>query len=172
MKRAPKSAAKLVVLDNSDPISAETQAIQNRIRQRAFELSLSRPHDARELYDWMAAESEIISVPPAELIEKNGVFEVRFAVAGVNPENINVMVTSDPIRCRNWKWLQQSAAKTTDAILAFDLKTGAMKSASQVTPNDVWLLGCLRRPGQPVNPVCPKIWDRISISRLRRFSLH
>ena len=39
MKRAPKSAIKVAVLENSNPISSETEAIQERIRQRAFERS-------------------------------------------------------------------------------------------------------------------------------------
>ena len=97
MKRAPKSVAKLVVLENSDPISAETEAIQSRIRQRAFELSQTRPDHARELYDWIMAESEIMSVPPVKLVEKDGMFEARFAVSGINPEDLHVMVTSDQI---------------------------------------------------------------------------
>jgi HSP20 family molecular chaperone IbpA len=97
MKRAAKSAAKLVVLENREPIFAETEAIQSRIRQRAFEISQTRPPAAQEIYDWIVAESEIISVPPAELIEKNGKFEVKFAVAGVNVEDVNVMVTPDQI---------------------------------------------------------------------------
>jgi HSP20 family molecular chaperone IbpA len=96
MKRASKPA-KLVVLDNNDPILAETEAIQRRIRQRAFELSQTRPADAQELYDWKAAESEVISVPPVELVERDGMFDVRFAVAGVSPDDVNVMVTSDQI---------------------------------------------------------------------------
>lgn len=96
MKRVPK-AAKLVVLHNNDPILAETEAIQRRIRQRAFELSLTRPADAHELYDWIAAESEVISVPPVELLERDGMFDVKFAVAGVNPDDVNVMVTPDQI---------------------------------------------------------------------------
>jgi HSP20 family molecular chaperone IbpA len=97
MKRAPKSAARLVVLDNSDPILAETEAIQERIRQRAFVLSQTRPPDAHEIYDWIVAESEIISVPPAELTEKDSTFEVKFAVAGVNPDDVRVMVTPDQV---------------------------------------------------------------------------
>jgi HSP20 family molecular chaperone IbpA len=96
VKRAPK-AARLVVLDNNDPILAETEAVQRRIRQRAFELSQARPADAHELYDWIAAESEVISVPPVELLERNGMFEVKFAVAGVDPDDVNVMVTPDQI---------------------------------------------------------------------------
>src|SRR4051794_30091873 len=97
MKRASKSGARLVVFDNGDTISAETEAIQRRIQQRAFELSHTRPQDARELYDWIAAEAEIISVPPVELLEKNGRFEVLFAVAGINADDVDVMVTSDQI---------------------------------------------------------------------------
>jgi polyvinyl alcohol dehydrogenase (cytochrome) len=46
--------------------------------------------------------------------------------------------------------------KTSDAVIAFDLKTGKMKWASQVTPKDVWVLGCPSRPGQPPNPSCPE----------------
>jgi polyvinyl alcohol dehydrogenase (cytochrome) len=46
--------------------------------------------------------------------------------------------------------------KTSDAVIAFDLKTGRMKWSSQVTPKDVWVLGCNNRPGQPANPSCPE----------------
>jgi len=96
MKRDRKSA-KLVVLETDDPIFAETEAIQSRIRQRAFELSMTRPPDAQELFDWMTAESEIISVPPTELLEKNGTFELKCAVAGVDPDDISVMVRPNQI---------------------------------------------------------------------------
>ena len=101
MKRAPKSATKFVVLENSDPISAETEAIQSRIRQRAFELSQTHPHDARDFHDWLSAELEVLSVPPAEIIEKGGTFEVRFAVAGVNPGDVNIMVTPEQIALKS-----------------------------------------------------------------------
>src|SRR4029077_6800255 len=39
----------------------------------------------------------IISVPPAELTEKESTFEVKFAVAGVNPDDVHVMVTPDQV---------------------------------------------------------------------------
>jgi HSP20 family molecular chaperone IbpA len=97
MKRASKSAVKMDILENADPISAETEAIQERIRQRAFELSHTRPPDAHALYDWIMAESEIISVPPMELVEKNEKLELKFAVAGVNPDDVNVMITPERI---------------------------------------------------------------------------
>src|SRR3954470_3520988 len=96
MKRAPNSA-KIVVLENNDPIVAETETIANLIRQRAFELSQSRPHDVHERYDWLTAESEVISVPPVKVIEKDGTLSVKFAVAGVKPEDVNVWVTPDQV---------------------------------------------------------------------------
>jgi HSP20 family molecular chaperone IbpA len=97
MKRAPKFAVHVAAFENNDSISAETEAIQDRIRQRAFELSQTRPSDAHALYDWAMAEAEVISVPPAELVEKDGKFELRFAVAGVNPEDVRVTATPDQI---------------------------------------------------------------------------
>jgi polyvinyl alcohol dehydrogenase (cytochrome) len=43
--------------------------------------------------------------------------------------------------------------KTSDAVIAFDLKTGKMKWAKQITPNDVWIGGC----GRGANPNCPEV---------------
>jgi HSP20 family molecular chaperone IbpA len=97
MKRQMKSAGKLVVLENNDPISAETEEIQSRIRERAYELSQMRGHAGREEEDWLSAESEIIFVPPAELIEKDGTFQVQLAVPGINADDVHVMATPDQI---------------------------------------------------------------------------
>jgi len=41
----------------------------------------------------------------------------------------------------------------TDAVVAMDLQTGAVKWARQTTPNDSWTLGC--QPANPDNPACP-----------------
>ncbi|HLG59596.1 MAG TPA: PQQ-binding-like beta-propeller repeat protein [Vicinamibacterales bacterium] len=43
--------------------------------------------------------------------------------------------------------------KTTDAVIALDLKSGTIKWVNQITPNDNWTLGC--RPENPDNPNCP-----------------
>jgi polyvinyl alcohol dehydrogenase (cytochrome) len=42
--------------------------------------------------------------------------------------------------------------KTSDAVVAMDIKTGKIKWASQVLPNDVFVVGC----NNPANPNCPK----------------
>jgi polyvinyl alcohol dehydrogenase (cytochrome) len=43
--------------------------------------------------------------------------------------------------------------KTTDAVIALDMKTGAIKWVNQTTPNDQWTMGC--RAQNPDNPSCP-----------------
>jgi HSP20 family molecular chaperone IbpA len=91
------SAGKFVVREDPEQILAENEQVQARIRQRAFEISLNRGHAGREVEDWLAAESEIISVPPVELAEDNGAFLVRVPVAGIEPENIEVLTTSDQV---------------------------------------------------------------------------
>jgi polyvinyl alcohol dehydrogenase (cytochrome) len=45
------------------------------------------------------------------------------------------------------------AQKTTDAVIALDMKSGAIKWVNQVTPDDNWTMGC--RPQNPDNPTCP-----------------
>ena len=95
MKRASKSASKLVILENSDLIFMETERIQNRIRERAYQLSQLRGHSGCDVDDWLSAESEIMSIPPAELLEKDGTYHVQLALAGVNVEDVDVMLTPD-----------------------------------------------------------------------------
>jgi polyvinyl alcohol dehydrogenase (cytochrome) len=45
----------------------------------------------------------------------------------------------------------EPAADTTDAVLAFDLKTGKMLWSKQVTPNDVFVIGCGGVGGTSIN---------------------
>ena len=96
MKRAPKSA-NVVVLDTEDPIIAENEALQEKIRYRAWELSHARPHDAHALYDWLKAQSEMLSVPPVRIVEKDNMFDIKFAVAGVDPNDVKVIVTPNRV---------------------------------------------------------------------------
>ncbi|HEY8522093.1 MAG TPA: PQQ-binding-like beta-propeller repeat protein [Gammaproteobacteria bacterium] len=43
--------------------------------------------------------------------------------------------------------------ETSDAIIAFDMQTGAIRWVNQLTPNDVWILGCSPPPpGVPGGP--------------------
>jgi polyvinyl alcohol dehydrogenase (cytochrome) len=44
--------------------------------------------------------------------------------------------------------------RTTDAVLALDIKTGKIRWVNQATPNDVWMMGC--KPENADNPNCPE----------------
>jgi HSP20 family molecular chaperone IbpA len=97
MKRQRKSAGKLLVLENGDPISAEAEQIQNRIRERAYEISQMRGHPGREMDDWLSAESDVISVPPMDMVEKDGVFKVQMAAPGIDPRDLSVMASPEQV---------------------------------------------------------------------------
>ncbi len=43
---------------------------------------------------------------------------------------------------------------TTDAVIAMDLDSGAIKWVRQILPNDSWAMGCQAK--NPDNPACPK----------------
>jgi HSP20 family protein len=95
MKRQSKSAGKVVLLENNDAIVAQTEEIQNRIRERAYEISQMRGHPGREMDDWLTAESDIISIPPMDMVERDGTFTVQIAAPGVDPDDVQIMATSD-----------------------------------------------------------------------------
>jgi polyvinyl alcohol dehydrogenase (cytochrome) len=45
--------------------------------------------------------------------------------------------------------------KMTNAVIAFDQKTGAIRWHRQLTPADNWAMGC--QPTNPGNPACPEV---------------
>ena len=97
MKRQSKSVGKLVVLENNAPIFAETEQIQNRIRERAYKISQIRGHAGREIDDWLSAESDVISVPPMDMGEKEEIFQVKMLAAGFDPADLSVMASPEQL---------------------------------------------------------------------------
>jgi HSP20 family protein len=95
MKRQKKSAGTVMLLENNDTITAQMEEIQNRIRERAYEISQMRGHPSREMEDWLSAESDIISVPPMDIVERDGSFKVQIAAPGVDPADVQIMASSD-----------------------------------------------------------------------------
>jgi len=96
MSKRISSAGKIVVCEDPAEIVAETQQIEARIRERAYEISLNRGRGG-EMENWLSAESEVISVPPVELAEREDAFVVKIPAAGVDPNDIQVLTTSDQI---------------------------------------------------------------------------
>jgi HSP20 family protein len=76
----------------------ELGAVQDRIMRRAYEIFDGNGHVfGRELDDWLRAEQELIWKPTIELEEKDNVFTIQIAVAGVDPKDLDIEATSEDI---------------------------------------------------------------------------
>jgi len=76
----------------------EIQKTEERIMRRAHELFRGNGSiSGRDLDDWLAAERELVWKPAIELREKDNQFEVQVAVAGVEPKDLKVEVTSEDL---------------------------------------------------------------------------
>jgi len=69
--------------------------IVEKVRDRAFQNFESRGGaDGRSLDDWLQAERELIATPEAEVVEKDGKFQVRVAVPGFDSKDIHITATA------------------------------------------------------------------------------
>ena len=80
-----------------ETISAEVDAVDNRIRQRAWELSRANGGSLDPSLDWLRAERDICWRPAVELRRRGDDFVVVAAVAGVEPDEIQVAVTPEDL---------------------------------------------------------------------------
>jgi HSP20 family protein len=79
--------------DRKLPIFAEFDEIADQIRKYAYELCTRRGFaGGHELDDWLTAERKICW-PAAELTEEDDEFELKVALAGFEPEDIDVTAT-------------------------------------------------------------------------------
>src|SRR5215831_12081756 len=97
MSKRQRVAGSLVLCDDDQTIKVEVDEVQKKIRQRAFEISKSRNHVAREVDDWLAAESEVVVSPPVEVAQRGDEFIIRMPAAGIDPEHLTIMATSERI---------------------------------------------------------------------------
>jgi HSP20 family protein len=76
----------------------EMKALSERIRQRAFEIFEGRGGaDGLATDDWLKAERDLIRIPESELVEKDGIFEVRVSAPGFDPGNVEVTALPDAL---------------------------------------------------------------------------
>jgi HSP20 family molecular chaperone IbpA len=76
------------------PVFAEVERLVEQIRKEAYELFAARGYgDGHDLDDWLAAERLVFS-PDTEIVETEADYEVRMALAGVEPADIGVTATS------------------------------------------------------------------------------
>jgi HSP20 family protein len=76
---------------DSGSTSADTEALTEQIRRLAFHLFESRGEtDGGELDDWLRAKQELILTPEAEMLERDGKFDIRVSAAGFSARDIHV----------------------------------------------------------------------------------
>ena len=76
----------------------QIRKMEDRVMRRAYDIFRDNGSSVgKDLDDWLAAERELVWKPAIELKEKDSQFEVQVAVAGVDPKDITVEVTSDDL---------------------------------------------------------------------------
>ena len=79
----------------------ETKTLGERIRKRAYELFQCRhPAEGSSLKDWLEAERELVLAPEADLVEKDGQFQLQIAMPGFNANEISVTAFPDTLTVR------------------------------------------------------------------------
>jgi len=83
-------------IKKTESIFDELNQMQERIMHRAYDLFETRGKAfGRDLEHWLAAEQELIWKPSVELTEKDNEFNLRIAIPGVDPKDIDIEVTSE-----------------------------------------------------------------------------
>ena len=82
-----------VTLTRTASIDDEVAHAHHRISDRAYELSCTSGAWNSPDQNWLNAERELLWQPAVDVCQKDGRFEVRAAVAGVEPRDLAVTVT-------------------------------------------------------------------------------
>jgi len=84
-----------ISITQKDSVLDQIEQIRHRIAKRAYELFRHRDGGFDDpVSDWLRAEEEVLWKPAVELREKEGVFTVLAAIAGVQPKDITVDLTA------------------------------------------------------------------------------
>jgi len=76
------------------PIFGEVAKRCEAIQQRAFDLFEKRGHElGHQVEDWLKAEHEIMGWPAAELVEKEGAYELQMTLPGFEAKDVEVTAT-------------------------------------------------------------------------------
>lgn len=83
------------------PVFREMEERFEAVRRRAFDLFAGRGGMfGRDLDDWIEAEREIMGHPPANLMERDGAYEVEVTLPGFAADEIEVTATPSEVIVR------------------------------------------------------------------------
>jgi HSP20 family molecular chaperone IbpA len=79
-------------------VFAEVEKTIEKIQPRAFNLFGQRGGlPGLDWYDWLLAEHDVLGTSSAELLESDKGFKLRIAAPGVEPKEVTVTATSEPL---------------------------------------------------------------------------
>ena len=80
------------------PVLDEIAKCFEAVRKRAFDLFEKRGRElGHELEDWLRAERELLGSQAAELVEKDGAYEMQIALPGFAVKEIEVTATANTV---------------------------------------------------------------------------
>ena len=89
---------KVLTTRKGETLLGEIDQMQKRITEQAYELFRSRGAAmGKALNDWLAAERQTVWKPAVEVCEKDDRFVVEAALAGVEPQQLDIQVTRDTL---------------------------------------------------------------------------
>lgn len=86
-----------IAVTRTDTIVDELNRLHQAISRRAYELFRSGSTWGGAIADWLEAESQLVAKPPVELCQKEGAFEVRAALPGLEAKDIDVEITPEDL---------------------------------------------------------------------------
>ena len=90
-----------VVVQKSESLWDQIQRMEERITNRAHEIFQSKGSIfGRDLDDWFNAEKELVWKPAIELKERDGLYELQAAIAGIDPRDVRIEVTPEELLIR------------------------------------------------------------------------
>jgi HSP20 family protein len=84
-----------------ESLSAETQRMEHRLRERAYERFEARGSGSgHDLEDWLAAERDLIWKPPIDISERSGQLVIDVELPGVQARDLDVRTTQTQLLVR------------------------------------------------------------------------
>ena len=101
-----------VAIQKKETIWDEIQKMEDRIMNRAYDIFRGDGSTlGKDLEHWFKAERELVWKPPIELKEKDNQFQLQVVVAGIDPKDIQVEVTSDSLLVRGERKTEKKEEK-------------------------------------------------------------
>lgn len=96
--RPVESSRSVLTFPHTQNFFTEMEELTNEIARHAFSLFDQRGQEhGHDLEDWMAAEKEVLSRVPIEIVDSGDSLKVRALVPGFDPANLDLSLEADAL---------------------------------------------------------------------------